>query len=108
MSPHAPPLSGSLPPEGADPAWGGPAPDRMSSDAGYFMDWDGNVRRTDDPGGGYRCDVDRGARYVGVLSKSGALVHEATFYKDQAALDKAGIKGTLVPGSHPWGKEGAA
>jgi hydrogenase nickel incorporation protein HypB len=26
--PHAPPLRGSLPPEGADPAWGGPAPDR--------------------------------------------------------------------------------
>ena len=25
--PHAPPLRGSLPPEGADPAWGGPAPD---------------------------------------------------------------------------------
>ncbi|GLS16940.1 precorrin-3B C(17)-methyltransferase [Hydrogenophaga electricum] len=30
MSTHAPPLRGSLPPEGADPAWGGPAPDRMS------------------------------------------------------------------------------
>ena len=30
MSPHAPPLRGSLPPEGADPAWGGPTPDRMS------------------------------------------------------------------------------
>ncbi|WP_084383124.1 NAD(P)H-dependent oxidoreductase subunit E [Hydrogenophaga flava] len=28
MNPHAPPLRGSLPPEGADPAWGGPAPDR--------------------------------------------------------------------------------
>jgi S-adenosylmethionine:tRNA ribosyltransferase-isomerase len=28
--PHAPPLRGSLPPEGADPAWGGPAPDRAS------------------------------------------------------------------------------
>ncbi len=26
MSPHAPPLCGSLPPEGADPAWGGPSP----------------------------------------------------------------------------------
>jgi anthraniloyl-CoA monooxygenase len=25
--PHAPPLRGSLPPEGAGPAWGGPAPD---------------------------------------------------------------------------------
>ena len=28
MIPHAPPLVGSLPPEGADPAWGGAAPDR--------------------------------------------------------------------------------
>ena len=28
--PHAPPLRGSLPPTGADPAWGGPAPDRWS------------------------------------------------------------------------------
>ena len=27
--PHAPPLRGSLPPEGADPAWGSPAPDRQ-------------------------------------------------------------------------------
>ncbi len=32
MSPHAPPQSGSLPPTGADPAWGGPAPDRPISD----------------------------------------------------------------------------
>ncbi|WP_310566705.1 nitrite reductase small subunit NirD [Hydrogenophaga sp.] len=31
--PHAPPLRGSLPPEGADPAWGGPAPDRNTSKA---------------------------------------------------------------------------
>ncbi len=29
MIPHAPPLRGSLPPEGADPAWGGPAPDHV-------------------------------------------------------------------------------
>ncbi|MFW5330003.1 bifunctional salicylyl-CoA 5-hydroxylase/oxidoreductase [Hydrogenophaga sp. ZJX-1] len=28
--PHAPPLRGSLPPEGADPARGGPAPDRVA------------------------------------------------------------------------------
>ena len=27
IRPHAPPLRGSLPPEGTDPAWGGPAPD---------------------------------------------------------------------------------
>ena len=30
MSPHAPPLRESLHPEGTDPAWGGPAPDRTS------------------------------------------------------------------------------
>ena len=33
MSPHAPPLRGSLPPGGADPAWDGPAPDRQSPHA---------------------------------------------------------------------------
>jgi predicted MFS family arabinose efflux permease len=33
MNPHAPPLRGSLPPEGADPAWGGPAPDRPAADS---------------------------------------------------------------------------
>ena len=30
LNPHAPPLRGSLPPPGADPAWGGPVPDRSS------------------------------------------------------------------------------
>ncbi|MBA4262804.1 MAG: hypothetical protein C0443_12505 [Comamonadaceae bacterium] len=25
LAPHAPPLRGSLPPEGVDPPWGGPA-----------------------------------------------------------------------------------
>ncbi|MFA7556253.1 MAG: alpha/beta hydrolase [Hydrogenophaga sp.] len=33
QDPHAPPLRGSLPPEGADPVWGGPAPDRAAVDA---------------------------------------------------------------------------
>ena len=31
--PHASPLRGSLPPKGADPAWGGPAPDRAEETA---------------------------------------------------------------------------
>ena len=79
----------------------------MSDAPGFFMDWDGNLRSTDDPGGGYSCEVDRVARYVGVRAKNGALVHEATLYKDWVAVEKAGLKGTLVPGSHPWGKEGA-
>lgn len=79
----------------------------MSTPEGLFVDWDGNVRKTTDPGGGYLCDVDTAARYVGVTTKTGTLVHEATFYKDEAAIAKAGIKAQLVPGSHPWGKQDA-
>jgi len=30
LSPHTPPLRGSLPPQGVDQAWGGPAPDRLN------------------------------------------------------------------------------
>lgn len=78
----------------------------MSAASGYFVDWDGNIRTTDDPGGGYLCDVDTGARYVGVTTKTGILMHEATLYKDLAAIERAGIKGPLVPGSHPWGTQG--
>lgn len=75
----------------------------MSDAPGFFMDWDRNIRSTDEPGGGYSCEVDRPARYVGVRTKNGILMHEATFYKDWVAVEKAGLKGTLVPGSHPWG-----
>ena len=34
--PHAPPLRGSLPPEGVDPPWGGPAADHLTTQMGTF------------------------------------------------------------------------
>ncbi|HEY9108611.1 MAG TPA: hypothetical protein VIN58_18190 [Roseateles sp.] len=77
----------------------------MSTPEGFFVDWDGQVRSTTDCGGGYHVDVDTAARYVAVLGPGGALVHEATFYKDLAAIAKAGIKGQLVPGGVPWGRK---
>jgi hypothetical protein len=77
------------------------------SSPGFFVDWDGNARSTDDPGGGYTCDVDPVAKYVAVLAKGGALMHEGTFYKSLADIEKAGIKAELVPGSHPWGLQAA-
>jgi hypothetical protein len=40
---------------------------------------------------------------VAITTKGGTLVHEATFYKSIASIEKAGIKASLVPGSHPWG-----
>lgn len=66
------------------------------------MDWSGNTRRTEDPGGGYLCDVDPVARYVAVLSKQGALIHEATYYKTLADIEAAGITAKLVDASVPW------
>ena len=77
----------------------------MSGTGGYFVDWDGNARSTLDPGGGYQCETDPVARYVAIMTRSGALVHEGTLYASMEAIAKAGIKAALVPGSHPWGRK---
>jgi hypothetical protein len=76
----------------------------MTAPEGYFVDWNGKARTTTDPGGGYVCEVDLKSRYVAVNDRGGALVHEATYYRDLAAIERAGIKAPLVPGSHPWGR----
>jgi hypothetical protein len=72
--------------------------------SGFFIDWDGNARSTDDPGGGFRCEVDPVAKYVAVMTPGGTMVHEGTFYPSVEAMAKARIHAPLVPGSHPWGK----
>jgi len=81
--------------------------EQRDDNPGYFVDWDGNLRSVEDPGGGYHCEVDRPARYVGVKTKAGSLVHEATFYRDLQTVEKKGISAKLVPGSHPWGERGS-
>lgn len=77
----------------------------MSVAEGFFVDWDGNIRSTAEPGGGYLCETDTVARYVAITTKTGTLVHEGTFYKSVEDVAKAGIKASLVPGSHPWGSK---
>ncbi len=76
----------------------------MAIEAGFFIDWDGNARSTLDPGGGYFCEIDSAARYVAIVTKSGAVAHEGTFYKSLADLKKSVAKAALVSGSHPWGR----
>ena len=76
----------------------------MTTPGGFFVDWDGNARSTLDPGGGYLCETDPVARYVAITTKGGTLVHEGTFYRAMADIEKAGIKAELVPGSHAWGR----
>lgn len=77
----------------------------MQNAEGYFIDWDGNIRRTTDPGGEHLCEVDSVARYVAITTNKGSLVHEATLYRSMDDVAKAGITAPLVPGSHPWGKK---
>lgn len=74
---------------------------------GFFIDWNGKARSTEDPGGGYHCEVDAPARYVAVMTRGGAMVHEATLYKSLEAIAKAGIHTELLPGSAPWGERDA-
>ncbi|WP_045227045.1 hypothetical protein [Methyloterricola oryzae] len=75
----------------------------MSVEPGFFVDWNGNARRTEDAGGDFRVEVDMVARYVALYSKGGSLMHEATYYKTLEAMEKKGIKAPLVDGSTPWG-----
>lgn len=66
--------------------------DATGAPKGYFIDWDGKLRPIDQPGKGLRCEVDHKAKYVMVFNKYGGLDHESTFYPDEAAVAKAGIK----------------
>jgi hypothetical protein len=75
----------------------------MSVAAGFFVDWDGSARSTLAPGGGHLCATDVSARYVAISTPNGTLVHEASFYRTLADLDKAGIRAPHVPDSHLWG-----
>jgi hypothetical protein len=59
---------------------------------GYFIDWDGKMRPIDKPGKDMRCEVDFKSKYVMVFNKYGGLDHESTWYADEAAVVKAGIK----------------
>ncbi|MFA7588499.1 MAG: hypothetical protein WCY11_20320 [Novosphingobium sp.] len=76
----------------------------MDKSDGFFVDWNGALRSTADPGEDFVCEVDYPSRYVAVMSPKGVLVHEATFFRTLEDIAKAGIKATLVPGSVAWGK----
>lgn len=70
--------------------------------AGYFVDWDGNTRRTEAPGDGMHCRVEecelKGEPYLGVdvLDDGDFVIHEATFFPSLEALTHAGITIRLV------------
>lgn len=75
----------------------------MTSENGYFIDWNGKARSVQDPGGDFVIEVDLPSKYVALYTTKGTLMHEATFYRTLDDIANKGLKVELVPGSHPWG-----
>jgi hypothetical protein len=61
---------------------------------GFFIDWDGNVRRFENPGDGYRCEIEDDT--VIVLESDGGVAYTATFYPTIYAIEALGIEVCLV------------
>lgn len=71
---------------------------------GFFVDWDGNTRRTEAPGPGMSCRVydatgcdDEPYQRVDVIDREGFVTHEAVYYPSIEALQAVGVTIQLVP-----------
>lgn len=79
-----------------------PAAENTACRAGFFVDWDGNTRRTEAPGLGMSCTVMQreleGEPYLGVdvLDHEDFVIHEATFFPSIESLEQMGITVRLV------------
>lgn len=63
---------------------------------GFFVDWDGNTRRTEAPGDGYECNVDLAKQHVDVVDSAGFVVHECTYFPTIESLKQADIDVNLI------------
>jgi len=78
----------------------------MSTTAGFFVDWDGNARSTLDPGWRLPLRSRSGRAYVAITTKGGSLVHEGTFYRSVANIER---RASSAPGCRgaSWGSKAA-
>jgi hypothetical protein len=63
---------------------------------GFFVDWNGFTRRTENPGPGYTCLVDLELGHVDVLQSDGCYVHEGTYFATLEAVKAAGVEVKLL------------
>ncbi|WP_338924614.1 hypothetical protein V0M98_33905 (plasmid) [Pseudomonas silesiensis] len=63
---------------------------------GFFVDWNGDTRRTEAPGDGFRCIVDPDLRRVDVLQSDGCYVHEGMFFTTLEDVKAAGVEVNLI------------
>ncbi len=64
--------------------------------AGFFVDWNGNTRRTEQPWEPYVCIVDEPAAHVVVADSEGFVVHECSYFPTLDAVEAAGVSVNLV------------
>lgn len=63
---------------------------------GFFVDWNGHTRKTDQPGDFFQCIVDEHAAHVDVVDSEGFVVHECTYFPTLAAVEAAGVTVNLI------------
>lgn len=68
------------------------------SAVGFFVDWDGNIRRVEATGDGYTCNVvDRGT-YIGVdvIDHEGFVCHQTTYFDSLDAVKAVVVTVNLI------------
>lgn len=66
---------------------------------GFFVDWDGNTRRTEAPGPGMSCRVYDADDYrrVDVIDREGFVTYEAVYYPTVEAIQAVGVNVNMAP-----------
>jgi len=64
--------------------------------AGFFVDWNGDTRRTEQPGDGYECIVNEQTAHVDVVDSQGFVAHECSYFPTLEAVAKAGVSINLI------------
>lgn len=68
----------------------------MTTIAGFFVDWNGDTRRTEQPGDFFECIVDEQAAHVDVIDSEGFVVHECSYFPTLGAVEAAGVSVNLI------------
>lgn len=63
---------------------------------GFFVDWNGATRRTENPGPGYTCEVDLARSHVDVVDGGGFVTFECSYFPTLESVEAADIEVNLI------------
>jgi hypothetical protein len=64
--------------------------------AGFFVDWNGDTRCTNQTTEPFECQVDLDAQHVDVLDSNGFVIHECTYFPTLQSVREAGVIVNLI------------